>query len=114
MPEEWQPSSDLLERGQELGLDINVLLRQTEAFRDYWLSKPGANAMKLDWDRTWMNWMRKIAPLARPIPAPNTKPPLQFRKETKELSDEEWRRATGRPPRDKGFHNPYCKPNSRA
>jgi len=27
-------------------------------FRDYWISKPGAGGVKLDWFATWRNWVR--------------------------------------------------------
>lgn len=30
-------------------------------FIDYWLSKAGKDAVKIDWDRTWCNWMRTAA-----------------------------------------------------
>ncbi|MFB4320650.1 hypothetical protein [Actinomadura sp. 21ATH] len=30
-----------------------------EAFCDYWRSVPGAKGRKLDWEKTWRNWMRK-------------------------------------------------------
>lgn len=33
--------------------------RQADTFRDYWISKPGAQACKLDWEATWRNWCRK-------------------------------------------------------
>lgn len=32
---------------------------ETAQFCDYWASKTGANAVKLDWNRTWKTWMRK-------------------------------------------------------
>ncbi len=32
---------------------------QAAIFRDYWISKPGAQACKLDWEATWRNWCRK-------------------------------------------------------
>ena len=28
-------------------------------FRDFWISKAGSTAVKLDWDATWRNWVRK-------------------------------------------------------
>lgn len=30
-----------------------------EAFCDYWRAVPGARGRKLDWEKTWRNWMRK-------------------------------------------------------
>lgn len=32
---------------------------ETAQFCDYWAAKSGANAVKLDWGRTWKTWMRK-------------------------------------------------------
>lgn len=32
---------------------------QAENFRDFWISKPGAQACKLDWQATWRMWCRK-------------------------------------------------------
>lgn len=32
--------------------------RETERFMDYWQSKSGQGACKLDWIATWRNWMR--------------------------------------------------------
>lgn len=31
---------------------------EAEKFRDFWLSKPGQSACKLDWQATWRNWCR--------------------------------------------------------
>lgn len=30
-------------------------------FRDHWIAKPGADALKLDWSATWRNWCRRTA-----------------------------------------------------
>lgn len=35
--------------------------RELGRFRNYWLGKPGREAIKLDWDRTWWNWLGKAA-----------------------------------------------------
>lgn len=34
---------------------------QTEHFVDFWRSKPGQGACKLDWGLTWKNWIRSAA-----------------------------------------------------
>lgn len=34
------------------------ITRQADTFRDFWISKPGAQANKLDWEATWRNWCR--------------------------------------------------------
>lgn len=42
---------------------------ETEKFIDYWRSKSGRDATKLDWPGTWRNWMRKAAERAGPAPS---------------------------------------------
>jgi hypothetical protein len=58
LPEDWQPSEGLFssKEVQNLGLPREVLNFETEAFRDHFL---GNGARKIDWDRTWKNWMRE-------------------------------------------------------
>lgn len=41
------------------GLDIAILESQLQQFKNYWLAKAGADAVKIDWDRTWQNWILK-------------------------------------------------------
>lgn len=57
IPEGWEPSPD----------DISTIAEQCPGFVwrnehlqfvDYWISKPGKDGLKLDWGRTWRNWMR--------------------------------------------------------
>jgi hypothetical protein len=40
--------------------------RETERFRDHWVSKAGKDGRKLDWVATWRNWMRTADDRARP------------------------------------------------
>lgn len=41
------------------GYAQDVIRREADNFKDYWHSKAGANATKLDWEATWRVWMRK-------------------------------------------------------
>lgn len=34
---------------------------EAEKFRDYWCSKSGKDATKLDWEATWRNWIRNAS-----------------------------------------------------
>jgi hypothetical protein len=50
---------------------------ETQQFVDYWASKAGKDAVKLDWSRTWQTWMRRAqrdvatrGPRLRSVPAP--------------------------------------------
>jgi hypothetical protein len=58
LPEDWQPSEGLFSSKtiQKLSLPREVLSFETEAFRDHFL---GNGRRMIDWDRTWMNWMRE-------------------------------------------------------
>ena len=52
----WEPCEKAQAFATECGLDW----RETwEDFSDYWTSKPGANASKINWFATWRNWCRR-------------------------------------------------------
>ncbi len=57
LPEDWKVSDALQAWVKKQGLRVDWRA-ETEQFRDYWLSKAGANGRKLNWDRTWQVWMR--------------------------------------------------------
>ena len=44
-----------------IGVPADQVAKQFERFRDYWVSKPGKDGVKLDWSATWRNWIRKFA-----------------------------------------------------
>ena len=44
-----------------LGVPAPVIEREAEKFRDFWIAKPGTGGVKLDWDATWRNWIRRAA-----------------------------------------------------
>lgn len=46
---------------------------ETEKFRDFWHSKAGANARKVDWERTWKNWIRNAHDRQRSRPGSRTR-----------------------------------------
>lgn len=37
--------------------DLNIQ-KTFDSFKDYWVAKPGAGGVKLDWQATWRNWVR--------------------------------------------------------
>lgn len=57
---EWELESEWGEWAMAQGLSRSEVLREEEKFKDYWLSKTGANATKTDWDATWRNWIRRV------------------------------------------------------
>ncbi|HHQ4757408.1 hypothetical protein QLG02_18595 [Aeromonas sp. V90_14] len=46
---------------QETGLPRERILLEAATFADYWQALPGAKAIKLDWEKTWRNWIRRAA-----------------------------------------------------
>jgi hypothetical protein len=56
LPVGWEPSDADVDFAAGLRVDWR---REAEAFRDYWYSKPGKDAVKLDWSATWRNWVRR-------------------------------------------------------
>lgn len=55
---DWVPSQQSLKEGLIKAPSVNLLV-ETENFVDYWVARPGAGGLKLDWDRTWRTWMRR-------------------------------------------------------
>lgn len=56
LPADWAPSERLLKWFAEKGFTFDMAT-QHEKFMNHWLAKPGKDSAKLDWDRTWQNWM---------------------------------------------------------
>lgn len=54
---DWQPSDELCAWARSERPDLNIAA-QVDAFRDYWIAKPGSSGTKLDWDATFRNWVR--------------------------------------------------------
>lgn len=57
LPEEWLPTRELVDWARRECPHVDSR-RETERFGDYWHAKPGKDGRKLDWARTWRNWMR--------------------------------------------------------
>ncbi|CDO46792.1 DUF1376 domain-containing protein [Bartonella henselae] len=56
LPEDFEPDYDF---AIAEGLPPKRVKVEIAKFRDYWRSKSGANATKIDWQATWRNWVRK-------------------------------------------------------
>lgn len=57
---DWIPSPELEAWTQSEAPGLHVP-REVEKFRDYWLAQPGQKGVKLNWDATWRNWIRRNA-----------------------------------------------------
>ena len=62
VPEDWQPSEQTIAwaaTADDVRFSRSQVLSCVDKFRDYWLSKAGRDACKIDWDRTYRNELRK-------------------------------------------------------
>lgn len=55
---EWKP---LIETAQTISDEYPHLdyEREHKRFVDYWIAQPGQKGVKVDWEATWRNWMRR-------------------------------------------------------
>lgn len=74
MTHDWMPSSSTIEqmRNQFPLLASQDFQAITEEFIDYWVGVPGAKGRKVDWDATWRNRVREVAPRRMPRNQPAT------------------------------------------
>lgn len=68
---DWEPSSATVERFKHR--ERVDALGSLERFKNFWLSKSGAQAVKIDWDRTFVNWV--LEDIARGRSTPWAPPP---------------------------------------
>lgn len=54
LPDEWRDWAVTVYH-----LEPQRAVRLSLAFRDYWIAKPGKDAVKRDWLATWRNWIRR-------------------------------------------------------
>ncbi|MEM7191291.1 MAG: hypothetical protein AAF405_00240 [Pseudomonadota bacterium] len=47
----------------EQGWPEAVIRAEADKFKDYWIAIPGQKGVKLDWQATWRNWMRRNHPI---------------------------------------------------
>ena len=61
LPEDWKPAQTTLNalRGEFPHFDA---AKELPAFIDYFCSIPGARGLKLSWEMTFKNWVRKAVP----------------------------------------------------
>lgn len=63
IPDGWMPADELI---QAMSKECPTVDQQAEhrQFIDHWKSQPGAKGVKVDWDATYRNWIRKAAKFA--------------------------------------------------
>ena len=63
LPEGWMPDINVVEamRQEFPWTDREWFRQQHDEFVDYWIAVPGQRGVKLDWNATWRNWIRRNA-----------------------------------------------------
>jgi uncharacterized protein YdaU (DUF1376 family) len=75
LPENWSLPDDWRQESIEAGCPANIVDREAERFRNYWIAKAGKDAAKLDWRATWRNWIgKRIDELPKPVSGPRGEP----------------------------------------
>lgn len=59
LPNDWRLPMDWGQWAVAQGVDEIAVRREAEKFRDYWTGVSGQKGVKLDWQATWRNWIRK-------------------------------------------------------
>jgi hypothetical protein len=62
LPVDWLPSGADEQFAEQHGLSRKAISTEAVKFLNYWTAKSGAGAAKLDWSRTWQNWVLNAAP----------------------------------------------------
>lgn len=60
LPDDFRMPEDWIDYGQQVqpNWSRQGVYRESITFRDFWHAKAGANARKVDWLKTWRNWIR--------------------------------------------------------
>lgn len=68
LPPDWEPDDDLQAwtKAEQPSWTPTHADKILASFKDYWTAKAGASGVKLDWDATWRNWVRKEVPMPEP------------------------------------------------
>jgi hypothetical protein len=67
IPDDFAPSPALIQYARDQGVVDTV--RMLDDFCDFWRSKAGKDAVKMDWAATWRLWARKAGDKARELAA---------------------------------------------
>jgi uncharacterized protein YdaU (DUF1376 family) len=57
LPTDWTLPDDWKAWAEQERPDLNTKT-VADSFKDFWIAKPGAGGVKLDWQATWRNWIR--------------------------------------------------------
>jgi uncharacterized protein YdaU (DUF1376 family) len=56
LPDDWKPKRTPLTEYRDKAPGVNIAI-EVEKFCNYWHSKPGAGGRRIDWEKTFINWL---------------------------------------------------------
>lgn len=69
LPDDWMPTDEDAQFGASLGFTAAAYDREVQKFRNHWHAAPGKGGVKLDWGKTFRNWLlrgaEKFTPAAK-------------------------------------------------
>lgn len=93
LPADWKLPGQWGRWALEQGYSEAAIRLEADKFRDFWISKGGKDAAKLDWEATWRNWMRNSRAAPVGSQAPPGKPSITdvLKKQVQEMQENERR-----------------------
>lgn len=80
IPDDFRVTPEMVEWTRHRCPHVNGRL-ETEKFRNHFQAKAGREALKVDWDKTWMNWMLTAEQQASRVPSGQSPAPPDHRRE---------------------------------
>lgn len=59
LPDDWELPREWGEWALGEGFDGKQVLNIADQFKDFWIAKSGKDALKVNWESTWRNWIRR-------------------------------------------------------
>lgn len=75
LAEDFEPPADWIVWAiKKRGWSREEAIDECECFARYWQAKPGKDATKLDWPKTWQNWVTNSRRANQPTAPPHDRP----------------------------------------
>lgn len=62
----YRPTDETISCLEREGFALSAIEAELKCFIDYWIAQPGQKGVKLDWEATFRNWIRRSKQYAKP------------------------------------------------
>jgi len=95
LPDDWVLPASWGKWALDEGYSEAIIRLEADKFADFWHAKGGKDAKKLDWEKTWRNWIRNV-PKSRGSPLSQTSPrETEFARHQRECREAIQRKLNG-------------------